>query len=54
VKQFSDRQHADASVIDQISEVQATIDRHHEGKRLFNPDNFDAGVGFARDAISGG
>jgi hypothetical protein len=44
----------DADVVNKLSATQSIIDRHHEGRALFQPGAFTAGVNLARQATGGG
>lgn len=46
--------HVDASMVERLGATQAMIDRHHEGRALFQPGHFTSGVNLARSAIGGG
>jgi hypothetical protein len=43
--------HIDADLVNKLSTTQAIIDRHHEGRALFQPGHFMANVNLARQAM---
>ena len=45
--------HIDADAVNKLSATQAIIDRHHEGRALFQPGQFTASVNLARQAMGG-
>jgi uncharacterized membrane protein YgcG len=46
--------HIDATAVERLGATQALIDRHHEGRALFQPGHFHTGVALARAAMGGG
>jgi len=46
--------HIDATAVERLGATQALIDRHHEGRALFQPGHFHTGVALARTAMGGG
>lgn len=46
--------HIDATAVERLGATQALIDRHHEGRSLFQPGHFHTGVSLARAAMGGG
>lgn len=46
--------HIDTSSVERLGATQAMIDRHHEGKALFQPGHFPAAMNIARAAMGGG
>lgn len=46
--------HIDATAVERLGATQALIDRHHESRSLFRPEDFHSGVSLARSALGGG
>jgi hypothetical protein len=46
--------HIDSTAVERLGATQALIDRHHEGRALFQPGHFHAAIGLATKAMSGG
>jgi len=43
--------HVDADVVNKLSATQAIIDRHHEGRALFQPGHFTTGMALAKAGL---
>jgi hypothetical protein len=46
--------HIDSSAVERLAATQAIIDRHHEGKALFQPGHFSAALGVAKSVLGKG
>jgi len=43
--------HVDADIVNKLSSTQAIIDRHHEGRALFQPGHFTTGMTLAKSGL---